>query len=223
MNNFEKQLEKWNNGILRGAQAKLAKYLQVTTATVALWTTGKRRPSKGYIAKMAQLFKLPVTDVQRLFMTATPALSWSSDNIQSGVLCDSPGLDMYTVEPYTTVLTPTVKTVSLPVFTKVPASFPMFRHTQVRSWWTIPQQDAKKAKFLFALPHAADRERLLFIQPCNTWKAGKYMLGLNIKEYILFLVKKSGKSLIVETENGEKFPAQHFSPIGVVTRQICQL
>ena len=45
MNQFEKQLEKWNNGVLRGAQAKLARILKVSTATVALWTTGKRNPS----------------------------------------------------------------------------------------------------------------------------------------------------------------------------------
>ena len=56
MNKFEKQLEKWNNGVLRGAQAKLAKILNVSTATVAFWATGKRTPSKGYIAQMAQLF-----------------------------------------------------------------------------------------------------------------------------------------------------------------------
>ncbi|WP_428075520.1 helix-turn-helix transcriptional regulator [Candidatus Avelusimicrobium luingense] len=223
MNNFEKQLEKWNNGILRGAQAKLAKCLQVTTATVALWTTGKRRPSKGYIAKMAQLFNSTIADVQRLFMTPNHTSVSFTATTQTGVLCDSPGPDIYTVEPYTTLLTPTEKTVSLPVFTKVPTSYPLFRHTQVRAWWTIPQSEAKKARFLFVLPSDTDRERLLFIQPCNSWKAGKYMLGMGVKEYLLFRVKRTTNGLILETEDGDKFPAQHFSPIGVVTRQICQL
>ena len=67
MNKFEKQLEKWNGGVLRGAQAKLAKILKVSTATVALWTTGKRHPSKGYAQQMAALFGLDLYGVTRLF------------------------------------------------------------------------------------------------------------------------------------------------------------
>ena len=67
MNKFEKQLEKWNKGTLRGAQAKLAKCLRVSTATVAMWATGKRHPSKGFIAKMADLFGLDEYTVARLF------------------------------------------------------------------------------------------------------------------------------------------------------------
>ena len=67
MNKFEKQLEKWNKGILRGAQAKLAKTLGVSTATTALWTTGKRSPSKGYVEQMAKLFDMDALDVYKLF------------------------------------------------------------------------------------------------------------------------------------------------------------
>jgi len=223
MNNFEKQLEKWNKGILRGAQAKLAKCLRVTTATVALWTTGKRRPSKGYIAKMAQLFGLDESGVQRLFMTGSDYTPAFTTHETVSRLCDSPSNGFYIIEPHTSVFAPAEKTVSLPVFTKVPASYPMFRHTQVRAWWTLPQPDAKKARFLFALPSTADTERLLFIQPCNSWKAGKYMLGLGVQEYILFYVKKVGKDLILQTEYGDKFPASQFSPIGIVTRQISKL
>ena len=62
MNKFEKQLEKWNRGVLRGAQARLAKALGVSTATTALWATGKRRPSKGYAEQMARLFGMNAVD-----------------------------------------------------------------------------------------------------------------------------------------------------------------
>ena len=159
MNKFEKQLEKWNNGILRGAQAKLAKCLQVTTATVALWATGKRHPSKGYIAQMARLFLLDEYSVLRLFTSSNDFPDFYSPTPNRWMLRDedsSPSIRTTAAE----------ETVSLPVFTKMPASYPHFLSKDVDSWWTIPASWAPKTRFLFHLPSKNDPGRLLFVEPC---------------------------------------------------------
>ncbi len=211
MNKFEKQLEKWNNGILRGAQAKLAKCLQVTTATVALWATGKRHPSKGYVAQMARLFGLDEHSVERLF-TLTDKLPTGNPRPTIGwALQDSND----TTFP---ALRGEEKMVSLPVFSILPATYPHFLSRETNGWWTIPVVWAPKARFLFRLPGKNDPDRLLFVEPSTTWQKGKMMLGKQARTYKLFRVEQKGKQIILYPEKGPGIPAQQATSIGVVTR-----
>ena len=212
MNKFEKQLEKWNNGILRGAQAKLAKRLQVTTATVALWATGKRRPSKGYIAQMARLFFLDEHSVERLF---TPARThtqptWSTP---SWTLHDSES--SYFTNGYSTLN----NTVALPVFAQIPPTYPQFSNVQVRAWWHVASQAAGQTDFLFLLPTRNDPERLLFVKYCPSWEKGKIMLVKQGTKYQLVHVEQVKPTLVVTPLENVRLLA-HALPIGLVRREI---
>ena len=217
MNRFEKQLEKWNNGILRGAQAKLAKCLHVTTATVALWATGKRHPSKGYIAKMSELFSLDEYSVTRLFAdtgsyVSNPYFPFSN----SSSLCDKDNFDF----------TPTSKpqlnqTVSLPVFAKLPPAYPHFISKQVRAWWTMPTREAQNVNFLFLLPTPYDPSRLLFVQARSTWENGKIMLCKSENRYLLVAVTRQNGSWNLKPFEEKASVLTQATPLGVVKRQIC--
>ena len=63
MNKFEKQLEKWNNGVLRGAQAKLAKALGVSRQTISSLETGRYNPSIFLAHKIAQYFDATIEEI----------------------------------------------------------------------------------------------------------------------------------------------------------------
>jgi len=212
MNKFEKQLEKWNNGILRGAQAKLAKRLQVTTATVALWTTGKRRPSKGYIAQMARLFFLDEHSVERLF-TPTRAFTQPTWSTSSWTLHDSESSNF--TNGYATLN----NTVALPVFAQIPPTYPQFSNVQVRAWWHVASQTAGQTDFLFLLPTRNDPERLLFVKYCPSWEKGKIMLVKQAAKYQLVHVKQVKPTLVVTPLENARLLA-HALPIGLVGREI---
>ena len=216
MNNFEKQLEKWNNGVLRGAQAKLAKYLQVTTATVALWATGKRHPSKGYIAQMARLFFLDEYSVARLFSPVSELPKFTTPISNHWMLRDADAPSQYTFPVRE-------KTVSLPVFSKLPATYPQFLSKEVSYWWTIPAMWAAKTRFLFHLPGKNDPDRLLFVEPCPVWKKGKIMLGKQNRSYTLIQVKYNGTQLVLYSEKGPCISPQQAIPIGIVTHYLGKL
>ncbi len=213
MNKFEKQLERWNNGILRGAQAKLAKCLQVTTATVALWATGKRHPSKGYIAQMARLFFMDEYSVARLF---TPANDWAEFDLPTPTTWMLRDED----SPILATPTPKEKVVSLPVFTKLPPTYPRFLSKQTKGWWTIPVSWAKKTGFLFLLPTSKDPERLLFVEPCSTWKEEKIMLGKQGNTYLLLRVEKNKNQFVLCPEQGPSLSTGEVVPVGMVTKCI---
>ena len=122
MNKFEKALAAWNDGSLRGAQAKLARELRVSTATVALWATGKRNPSKGYIALMAKLFNMTEDKVLRLFMSAsypenTPRISAFYETTDG----------VYNADKEAEMLLPQSNSVSLPYLANDPAGYPEYR------------------------------------------------------------------------------------------------
>lgn len=212
MNKFEKQLEKWNNGILRGAQAKLAKRLQVTTATVALWATGKRRPSKGYIAQMARLFFLDEHSVERLFASARP-LTQPEWTPHSWTLHDAKTTDL--AAGYSTLN----HTVALPVFAQIPPTYPQFSTAQARTWWYVATQAAEKTDFLFLLPTRNDPERLLFVTYCPSWEKGKIMLVKQGTKYQLVHVTQVKPNLVVTPLENARLLA-HALPIGLVRREI---
>lgn len=220
MNKFEKQLEKWNNGVLRGAQAKLAKCLRVTTATVALWATGKRHPSKGYVAQMARLFTTDEHSVEQLFIShpAVPpsgfapmratATSWVLHDADDEENCPN------YINPHDTV--------ALPVFTQLPPTYPQFAPQQVHAWWRVPRSTAHHLSFLFLLPNRNDPERLLFVHYSPSWQKGKIMLIKHETKYQLAYVREIKPRLVLQpVEKSTVF--SRALPVGVVSREICKM
>jgi len=205
INRFEKQLEKWNNGVLRGAQAKLAKTLGVTTATVALWATSQRHPSKGYISKMAHLFRLSEYDVLRLF-TSAPATATTT-------------LREKTTTPFTTN---DAGQCTLPVFTHLPPQFPFYAPQDVTGWWTLPKSTADGVAFL--LECTVDKAtEIWFVQPADTWHHGRLMLarkGTKLLAGEIFLKKDTHQKSFIKTEKDE--PLKALIPVGVVVRRLIQ-
>lgn len=67
MNLKDELFFKLNNGKRWGAQAALARKYGISTATVALWATGKTKPSRYYVEKMAEDSGLPVSEIERIF------------------------------------------------------------------------------------------------------------------------------------------------------------
>lgn len=207
INNFEKQLEKWNGGVLRGAQAKLARLLQVSTATVALWATGKRRPSKGYVAQMAQLFGLDEFYIMRLF---TPATTYPEVNPLSPL----PALrDAQTPEnTYTADNSATQSnSVSVPLLSAVPLHYPALTGCEVTEWWTLPRQRAQGGKYLLELDNA-----LWLIKPAHEFLDGKKML-ISAKGSFL-LVQVQGSTLL--QGNGQTLPTDQAQAHGLAVLKI---
>ena len=207
INKFEKQLEKWNGGVLRGAQAKLARLLQVSTATVALWATGKRRPSKGYVAQMAQLFGLDEFYIMRLF---TPATTYPEVNPLSPL----PALrDAQTPENTYTADNSTTQSnsVSVPLLSAVPLHYPALTGCEVTEWWTLPRQRAQGGKYLLELDNA-----LWLIKPTHEFLDGKKML-----------ISAEGSFLVVQVQgltllqgNGQTFPTDQARAHGLAVLKI---
>ena len=217
MNRFEKQLEKWNNGTLRGAQAKLAKILRVSTATVALWATGKRHPSKGSVSKMAQLFKLDIYHVARLF-TPIPPYADAFLQPQSTSLRDE---DSAPLAYHTLPATRAQKTVSLPLFTELTTQTNVAPHP--REWWNIPATSAKGASFLFMFPQTKGPERILFIRPSTQWQHDTTMLARRGKTYHLVCVSIHRRTVLLTSPKGTALPVSSYKPVGVVTQQITDI
>ena len=226
INKFEKQLEKWNDGVLRGAQAKLARLLRVSTATVALWTTGKRRPSKGYAVQMAQLFGLDAYDVMRLFSPTTtypelqsnkpacalrdaqlPENTYSADNMlnerddQAGPLSNS---------------------VSLPCLTNHPENYPHNKESDIAEWWSVPRRYAKGAKYLFCDEQSPNKE-LYFICPEPHFLEGQFMLIKTPTGYTVKRVRKESGKIALYTESHTLFglfPPTDLLAIGTAVQKI---
>ena len=201
MNKFEKQLEKWNHGILRGAQARLAKILQVSTATVALWATGKRHPSKGYMEKMGQLFGLDSYETSRLFLVAAP-YPLTARQPSPNVLQDTDDTNTYSTYNFYPPLSAASNSISLPVFSTFPASFPSYREQDVEEWWTLPRHVAKGAKFLLQDPAG---QTLFCIVPCTTWVLQHLVVAqTGENKYIFCRAKRQhGKIMIYQDIRGK--------------------
>ena len=226
MNKFERELEKWNGGVLRGAQAKLAKTLQVSTATVALWCTGKRHPSKGYIAQMAHLFHLDQYHVMRLFTPDVyPMPAPSGMMLRDGNASDNTYRS--DVEE-TEVLSPQSNSVSLPFLANVPAGYPDFDESEVIEWWTLPRRYAKGAKYLVrccgdSMEGSVEYDDLCLIKPADEFLDGKVMLVKIAQGYVIKRIRKENGKIVLYSDNNKKYkafsPAQAL-PLGVVVRKI---
>lgn len=226
INKFEKELEKWNGGVLRGAQAKLAKLLRVSTATVALWTTGKRHPSKGYAAQMSQLFGLDIYDVMRLFPPTTTYPDFQPNQpVRS--LRDSQGPEnTYSADnsetDFSQPLPAHTNSVSLPCLTAFPENYPHYQESDVAEWWTVPLRYAKGAKYLVKDIQASSDE-LYFIRPEKTLSEGKTMLVKTPQGYtVKKITKQNGKIVLYTAENHffAEFPEEQITPIGIAVQKL---
>ena len=64
---FLNLLIKWNNGLKRGAQVKLAKNLAIKESIVSMWVSGAQIPGEANLHKMAALFGQPVSALYKVF------------------------------------------------------------------------------------------------------------------------------------------------------------
>jgi len=222
MNKFEKALMAWNNGILRGAQAKLAKELQVSTATVALWTTGKRNPSKGYVAMMAKLFNLSEYEVLRLFIPGT----YPENSPRTDGLHETPADSIYNTD--TEILTPQSNSVALPYLANVPAGYPDYDQADVIEWWTLPRRYARGAKYLVrccgdSMEGSVGYDDLCLIKPESEFLDGKVMLVKVNEGYLIKRIRKEGGKIVLYSDNNKKYRAfapDRVQPVGLVVRKI---
>jgi repressor LexA len=218
MNRFEKELEKWNNGVLRGAQARLAKEMNVSTAIVALWASGKRKPSKGYAEKLARLFGLPPAQLELLFPSVTYPVS---------VITDYPML-RETPNAEAEVIPPQSNSVSLPFLANVPAGYPEFDDSNIIEWWTLPRRYAKGAKYLVrccgdSMEGSVGYDDLCLIKPETEFLEGKVMLVKTGNGYVIKRIRKENGKIVLYSDNNKKYKAfmpHQAQPIGIVVRKI---
>lgn len=114
---FRKMLVKWHNDIERGAQAELARKLNVTTAMVAFWVTGRQKPGEENLKKIAKLFGVDIVDLKTAFGIENKEFSRS---MRAVPLTDK-------------------NTISLPILADVPAGLPEFSDADVETFWDIPR------------------------------------------------------------------------------------
>ena len=220
MNKFEKALMAWNRGILRGAQAKLAKELRVSTATVALWTTGKRNPSKGYVAMMAKLFNMTEYDVLRLFMPGPYPENGPT------ALRESPAEPIYNTD--TELLNPQSNSVALPYLANVPAGYPEYDQADVIEWWTLPRRYARGARYLVrccgdSMEGSVGYDDLCLIKPETEFLDGKVMLVKVSDGYLIKRIRKENGKIVLYSDNNKKYKAfapELVTPVGLVVRKI---
>ncbi len=224
MNKFEKALMNWNDGILRGAQARLAKELRVSTATVALWTIGKRNPSKGYVAMMAKLFGMSEFEVLRLFMPAT----YADGTPRPTAFQENSSDAFYNADKEAEVLAPQSNSVALPYLANVPAGYPDFNEADVIEWWTLPRRYAKGAKYLVrccgdSMKGSVEYDDLCLIKPETEFLDGKVMLVKVQDGHLIKRIRKENGKIVLYSDNDKKYKAfspNMVQPVGLVVRKI---
>ncbi len=227
MNKFEKQLEKWNHGVLRGAQAKLAKVLGVSTATTALWTTGKRHPSKGYVAQMALLFGMDVYGVLKLF-DPRPTLYMDPPLFpQVTALREK---DDYPYIPPAGQDFAQSNSVRLPFLQTAPQDFDTYDPAWVLEWWSIPRRYAQGALYILrskdaGLADAQDDDDLCFVKPSHAKTAGTALLlrQTDGRCRCVKLQRKAGNVHFIDLLSRLPAPLNGGQIIGHITRRIRSL
>lgn len=96
-------------GAIRGGQTKLAKDLGVDQSSISSWISGRNKPTKDYVKKMASIFGVSEADIYAIF---------SKDEMRSQ--------DEFTQNVQAVPLTDK-NTVQLPILADVPAGFPELR------------------------------------------------------------------------------------------------
>lgn len=115
-------LKRLNNGVLRGAKAKLSKMLGVTLPTVTGWFNGSFAPSEKNIWRMAELSNCSYLDIKDMF-----------DNARKERLEKE-----FSPQVKAIPLTPT-NTIQLPILADVPAGLPEFSDRDVEMFVDIPR------------------------------------------------------------------------------------
>lgn len=64
---FKEHLKRWNNGIERGAPARLARTLSIAPNTVSQWINLGLTPGEELLRKIAKLFKISETEAAGMF------------------------------------------------------------------------------------------------------------------------------------------------------------
>ena len=215
MNKFEKQLEKWNKGILRGAQAKLAKTLGVSTATTALWTTGKRSPSKGYVEQMAKLFDMDALDVYKLFDRRSVIYPAPPNVSSARMLHDRHSNEFgYNMQPHSIneEKTEPSNSVQLPFLNEVPSNVEEHNENDILGASQIGLQHVSSDDLCFIKPFTREQE--------NEWVVFRTPTGQHVCRQIRL---HKGQTLYCqpESQNGQK--QKPGRPIGVVIKLIRQL
>lgn len=77
-----KLLKKWNNGIYRGAQRRLARELGVEESAISDCLSGRQNPSEKMIVKMAKILNQPEEEIKRIFYTPREEMSYVQNNIK---------------------------------------------------------------------------------------------------------------------------------------------
>lgn len=67
MNKIEELFTAFNDGKLRGAQAKVAKSLDTSTANIARYANGSVKPSRDILIKMSKLFGKSMEELREIF------------------------------------------------------------------------------------------------------------------------------------------------------------
>lgn len=102
-------------GAIRGGQTKLSKDLGVDQSTISSWISGRNKPTKDHVKKMAKLFNVSEQEISVCF---------SSDefvqNVQAVPLTDK-------------------NTIQLPILADIPAGLPQYSDRDVEIFKDIPR------------------------------------------------------------------------------------
>lgn len=108
-------------GAIRGAQTKLAAELNVNQSTISSWISGRNKPTKDYVKKMAVIFDVSEAEIYAIFTTEETRLQDEFvTNVQAVPLTDK-------------------NTVRLPILADVPAGLPDYSDRDVEIFKDIPR------------------------------------------------------------------------------------
>lgn len=125
-------LRQINNGKERGAQAIIASKLNISTASVANWFTGRNFPTEENIKRIANAFNFNLDDVRKAFYADYEDTTDKSEFLR---------------EIEYTPLTPK-NTIQLPILADVPAGLPEYSDRDVEMFVDIPRFMFPKADYV---------------------------------------------------------------------------
>ena len=155
MTELEKLLQKWNNGVLRGAKIRLARELNVDDSTVSAWVAGRANPQADKIEKISKLFGVSEKTVKNAFSIEDKEFSRSMRAIP---LTDK-------------------NTISLPILADVPAGLPDFSEADVETFWDIPRWVFPGADFVVKCNGDSLEPKLHLGDYCVIRKTGEPLNG----------------------------------------------
>ena len=167
-------LKRINNGIERGAKAKLAELLGLARPSIIEWFNGRSKPSEQNITKMSALFSIDTQELWDMF----------NDKFEDPI--SERDSNEFSPSVKAVPLTPN-NTVTLPILADVPAGLPEYSDRDIEMFVDIP-------RWLFP---GGD-----FVVKCNgdslepKLRLGDYCVIRKTTEPI------HGRAMVVKTENG---------------------